>query len=412
MINFRMLKASDFALWIAAGILTAIGFFAVFSSTYAMQIKFGADSLLFIKRQGFACMLGLIGLSFFTYLDYKHLKKINYFLYAFMLFLLLIVLFGGTGAQGAQRWFQIGPFTFQPSEIAKIIMVLCLAAFFDEHKRLQYTWEKGLLLILVAFPFLLIFKQPDLGTALVFIGILFGFLAASWASPKFLTVLFTPIISILFRPLLPLWIIYLLALAVSLFLTRAKVWDWIWIIGTNTVVGAAMPFIWGILKPYQRQRITAFLDPASDPYGAGYHSLQSKIAIGGGGLFGKGFMHGTQTQLQFIPEQHSDFIFSAIGEEWGFIGAALTLILFVIVLWRALVIAADARDNFGFLVASGIAAMTAFHILANVGMVLGILPVVGIPLPFISFGGTSLIMNLIAIGILQSICMRRQKLIF
>ncbi|MDI6731100.1 MAG: rod shape-determining protein RodA [Candidatus Margulisbacteria bacterium] len=412
MLNLRMLKVSDLLLWIAVGLLALIGFFAIFSSTFALLLKHGIDSLLYVKRQMLAFSLGAAGLVFFSYLDYKHLKRLAPFLYALMLFLLILVIFGGTGTAGAQRWFQVGSFSFQPSEIAKIIMVICLASFFTEKRTLNSRWDSFLLIGLVGLPFLLIFKQPDLGTALVFVAILLGMLCASWASPKLLAVLFTPIISILVRPLLPLWIIYLGAVAISLFLSRARFWDWAAIFGTNTVIGLAMPFIWGLLKPYQRQRITAFLDPGADPYGAGYHSLQSKIAIGSGGLFGKGFLHGTQTQLQFIPEQHSDFIFSAIGEEWGLIGAGLTLVLFAIVLWRTLVIASDARDYFGFLLASGIAAMTAFHILANVGMVLGILPVVGIPLPFISFGGTSLIINLISMGILQSICMRRQKLIF
>jgi len=405
-----MLKLSDLLLWAAILLLIIIGLFAIFSSTFSMQTKLGANPFAYVNRQLISVLVGFLGLLVFAYLDYKRFKQIAPFLYMFMLLLLAIVLFAGGG--GAQRWLQLGSFSFQPSELSKIIMIICLAAYLSARKKVSGFWNNVFLLAIVGIPFFLIFQQPDLGTALVFIAVLIGMLTASWASPKLLVFLLTPMISILFRPLLPLWIIYLLAVALGLFLTRAKPWDWVLILGTNISVGVAMPFIWKMLQPYQRMRITAFLNPGSDPYGAGYHSLQSKIAIGSGGFLGKGFLHGTQTQLQFIPEQYSDFIFSAIGEEFGFIGAGFVLFLFVVVIWRAMVISSDSSDDFGALLASGIAAMTAFHVLANIGMTLGLLPVVGMPLPFVSFGGSSLLMNLLSIGILQSISMRRQKLIF
>lgn len=412
MLSLRMLKLSDLFLWIAVGFLIVVGFFAIFSSTYSMQLKFGGDSFYFVKRQLVSLLIGTIGMIVFAYLDYKRLKRAAPFLYVFMLVLLAAILFLKTGSHGTQRWFQLGAFSFQPSELSKIIMVICLASFFSVRNKLATLWENVFVVFLVGLPFLLIFKQPDLGTALVFILILAGMLVASWSSPKLLVFLLTPMASILLRPLFPLWIIYLLAIMLTLFLSRALVWDWVLILSINVGVGVAMPFIWEILKPYQRQRIISFLNPASDPYGAGYHSLQSKIAIGSGGIFGKGFLRGTQTQLHFIPEQYSDFIFSAIGEEMGLIGAGLVLLLFAVVIWRALFIAASSSDSFGCLLALGIAAMTGFHMLANIGMTIGLLPVVGMPLPFISYGGSSLLMNLISIGILQSISMRRQKLIF
>lgn len=407
-----MLKLSDMWLWLSAGGLIIIGLLAIFSVTFPLQVKAGGDALLFVKRQLFSFLLGGIGLCIFSYLDYKHLKKAAPYLYGFMLVILLLVLFSHTGIKGAQRWFQLGPFSFQPSEISKIIIIVCLAAFFTERRKLRGVWDALLLLVMVGVPFFLIFKQPDLGTALVYFFILIGLLTSSWSAPKLLVLLVTPIISILLRPVPWLWIIYLLCLCLILFLSRASFWDWIMILGLNIAVGIALPFIWGMLKVYQQQRILAFLNPGSDPYGAGYHSMQSKIAIGSGGFFGKGFLRGTQTQLQFIPEQHSDFIFSAVGEEFGFIGAALTLALFAVFVWRALVLAEEARDIFGTLLAAGIAVMLTFHATANIGMTMGIVPVVGIPLPFVSYGGSSLLMNMIALGILQSIAMRRQKLIF
>ncbi|OGB89152.1 rod shape-determining protein RodA [candidate division WOR-1 bacterium RIFCSPHIGHO2_01_FULL_53_15] len=412
MINFRMLKLSDPWLWFSAGALIVIGFTAIFSATYQLQIKADLDPLIFVKRQFMSLLLALTGLCLFTYFDYKHLKKAALFLYGFTIVLLVAILFTGSSAAGAQRWLQLGPVSFQPSELSKLTLIVALAAFFSERKKIQSFWQAGYLLALVGIPFLLIFKQPDLGTALVFFAILLGLLTAAEASPRLLIFLVTPIISILLRPVVHLWLVYLLAVALVLFLTRARARDWLLILGINVGVGIALPYLWGMLKAYQRQRILAFLNPAADPYGAGYHSLQSIIAVGGGGFFGKGFMHGTQTQLQFIPEQHSDFIFSVMAEEFGFLGAAAVLALFALLIWRALVIASESRDTIGKLLASGIAVMLGFHVFANMGMVIGILPVVGIPLPFMSFGGTSLFVGLASVGILQSISMRRHKIIF
>jgi rod shape determining protein RodA len=412
MINFRMLKLSDPWLWFSAAALIIIGFAAITSTTYNSQIKLDLDPFYFVKRQFISLLLAFVGLGLFTYFDYKHLKKAALFLYGFTMLLLVVILFTGSSAQGAQRWLQLGPVSFQPSELSKLTLIVALAAFFSERKKIENFWQAGYLLALVGLPFSLIFKQPDLGTALVFVAILLGMLAASEASQRLLIFLVTPIISIVLRPVIYLWGLYLMVIALVLFLTRSKLRDWLLILGINIAVGVAFPFLWGMLKTYQRQRVLAFLNPAADPYGAGYHTLQSMIAVGGGGFFGKGFMHGTQTQLQFIPEQHSDFIFSVIAEEFGFIGAALVLGLFAILIWRAISIALESRDLIGKLLASGIAVMIGFHVFANMGMVIGILPVVGIPLPFMSFGGTSLFVGLSSIGILQSISMRRHKIIF
>jgi len=412
MINFRMLKLSDPWLWGAVAGLIIISFITIFSSTFTMQAKIGADSLLFVKRQFISFLVGLVGMAVFLYWDYKHLRPAAPAFYLGMLVMLGLILFAGGSGGGAQRWFQVGSFSFQPSELSKIIMVICLAAFFAARHKLTNLVDSGLLLAMVGLPFLLIFRQPDLGTALVFIFILMGMLASSNASNKLLILMITPMISVLLRPMPFVWVLYLISIVVVLFLTRASIWDWLLVLGVNIAVGVAVPFIWGMLKGYQKLRILAFLNPGADPHGAGYHSLQSKIALGSGGFFGCGFMRGSQTQLQFIPEQHSDFIFSVVGEEFGFLGAAIILALFAIVIWRCFVISANAEDQFGSLLASGIAVMTGFHVVANVGMTLGLLPVVGMPLPFVSYGGSSLLMNMIALGILQNVYMRRTKIIF
>ena len=401
MINFRLLKLSDGWLWLAMGILILIGLLAIFSSTSSMLLKINENPFSFVSRQFASLGVAFVGLIIFSYFDYRYLKQSGPWLYGVMLFLLLLVLFIGGGH--AQRWIQIAGFSFQPSELAKIIIIICLAAFFTDHQKFETIKENLWLLGIILVPFLLIFKQPDLGTALVFIAILIGMLMAIWASPKLLILIVTPMLSILCRPLFILWVIYLIAVILALFLSHAKTWDWIMILGINISVGIAMPFIWAMLKGYQRQRIVTFLNPGADPYGAGYHSLQSIIAIGSGGFFGKGFLHGTQTQLSFIPEQFSDFIFSAIGEEFGFIGAVLVVGLFAVMIWRALSISQEASDQFGKLLVVGIIVWFSTQAFVNIGAILGVMPLTGIPLPFISYGGTAMMIALGATGILANI---------
>ena len=370
MINFRMLRFSDYTLWITAGLLILFGFLLIYSATAAIQGRAHQDPLHFVKRQMLACLLALVFMGILMYLDYAHLKRLALPLYLLMIILLGLVLFLGFEAQGAQRWLTLGFLSFQPSELAKLITVIALARYLEERrKEIKSLLDLWPILILVGIPFFLIFKQPDLGTSLVLIALGLGMLLWAETRPRLLLTLF---------------------------------------IG----VGIAAPFIWNMLKDYQKLRILSFLNPGLDPLGAGYHSLQAKIAVGSGGFLGKGFLSGTQTQLQFIPQQQTDFIFSVVAEEFGLIGSVISLALFCMLIYRALKIALEAREFYGSLLAAGIAVMYAFHLFVNVGMTLGLLPVVGIPLPFLSFGGTSLVINLMAIGILQSIAMRSHKILF
>jgi rod shape determining protein RodA len=319
----------------------------------------------------------------------------------------------GFESYGAQRWIGVGFLSFQPSEIAKLVLIIVLAKYLEAKKGLSNLSLLVPIMFIVAVPFILIFKQPDLGTALVFIAIMAGMIMWAQENIMVLLLIFTPLISAICSLSWFMWVPYLIALALVLyFLLQPKTEDFISIVGFNVLTGLAIPVVWHLLKDYQKQRLLIFLNPSIDPYGAGYHTIQSQIAIGAGGFFGKGFLHGTQTQLQFIPQQWTDFIFSMIGEEFGFFGALLVIVLFGIIIWRAIVIAMNTRDFYGSLIASGIATMFTFHVVVNIGMTVGIAPVVGIPLPFISFGGTSLIVNMCAIGILQSISMRRVKLFF
>lgn len=409
MINFRMLKVSDHVIWWTMFFLVIAGFAMIFSATFKASLLPNYDVLSYVKRQFSAFIIGLIGLSIFAYLDYRHLKKIAWPLYAIVLFLLVFVLFKGSTVSGAQRWIDLGLFSFQPSEITKLVVILALAAYFDKMK------EKASIimsLLIAGLPFILIFKQPDLGTALVILAIVLGMLVWNKTSPIMLAMVSTPVLSLILRPNLYLWIAYIIILWGLLYFSRVNTFDLCIIMGISIGVGIAFPIIWGMLKEYQRVRIISFINPGIDPQGAGYHTLQSIIAVGAGGFFGRGFLHGTQTQLHFIPEQHSDFIYSAVAEEFGFIGAMLVIIALVAMIRKMFLIADDAPDYFGSILTAGVAVMLMFHTLVSVGMVLGVMPVVGIPLPFVSFGGTSLIVNMILIGIVQSVTMRRQKLIF
>ncbi len=419
MINFRMLKNSDLTLWVCAGLLILIGFVSIYSATFAMLSRkaaiaagTGIDPLMFIKRHFVTLLIGLGGMSFFSYIDYKNLKAANIWLYVSMILILLLVLVMGYESYGAQRWIGIGAFSFQPSEISKLILIIALAKYFEDRKGFKDIAELLPVVFIAGIPFLLIFKQPDLGTALVFIAITIGMIV--WSQDNFIILLliFTPVLSAFLSLHMFFWIAYLALFGIVLYFSSVKTSDSVSILGTNIVTGLAIPFAWHLLKDYQKQRLFSFLNPSADPYGAGYHTIQSQIAIGSGGIFGRGFLHGTQTQLQFIPQQWTDFIFSMIGEEFGMVGAMIVILLFAFLIWRAVSIALSAADPYGSMLAIGIASMMMFHFAINIGMTLGIAPVVGIPLPFISFGGTSLIVNLCAIGILQSIAMRREKLFF
>ena len=419
MINFRLLKNSDTALWVCAGLLISIGFLSIYSSTFAMlsrkaaiAYETGIDPLMFVKRHFMSFLMGAAGLCFFCYIDYNNLKKSAIPLYLLMIFLLLAVLAAGFESYGAQRWLGIGPFSFQPSEICKLILIIVLAKYFEDKKGIRHITELVPAAIIMGVPFVLIFKQPDLGTALVFIAITAGMTIWVQDNPMILLLMISPIISAFLSFHLAIWIFFMAITVVLLSFGRARIQEWIAIIGANAMTVASVPLIWGMLRDYQKQRLVTFLDPSSDPFGAGYHTIQSLIAIGSGGFFGRGFLMGTQTQLQFIPQQWTDFIFSAIGEEFGFFGAMIVIVLFGILVWRAMHIAMNAGDFYGSILAVGIAFMMLFHFAVNIAMTLGIAPVVGIPLPFVSFGGTSLIVNMCCIGILQSIAMRREKLFF
>ena len=301
---------------------------------------------------------------------YTKLRRIAKPLYVINLLMLVAVMFLGRSALGAQRWIQIGPLTLQPSEFSKLIMIVCMAALLTDRIGKLNTWREIIPFgLCVGIPFLLVLKQPDLGTSLVFLAIAVAMLFVSRIRLKLLRNIF----------------IAALCLA---------------------------PFGWYFMKDYQKSRIMVFLDPNADPFGAGYHIIQSKIAIGSGMLFGKGLFKGTQSQLNFLPENHTDFIFSVIAEELGFLGCLFLLFLYFVLIYRALVTAKECKEPFGMLLVTGIVAMWTFEILVNVGMTCGIMPVTGIPLPFMSYGVSALTTNMMALAVVLSVHMRQQSAIF
>jgi rod shape determining protein RodA len=261
----------------------------------------------------------------------------------------------------------------------------------------------------VGLPFILIIKQPDLGTSMVFIAILVAMLYHAGMKPANLFLLLSPAISLICAFHLISWMIFILVVFLMLFLSRPRFLTTAAIFLTNFAVGIITPIMWRGLHEYQQKRILVFLDQGRDPLGAGYQVIQSKVALGSGGFLGKGFLHGTQTKLAFLPAQHTDFIFSSFGEQFGFWGSMVLLLLFLILILRGVKIAQMARNKFAGLVAQGVTAVIFFHVFVNVGVSLGIMPVTGLPLPFMSYGGSSLITNMILVGLLLNVRFRWQE---
>jgi rod shape determining protein RodA len=363
MIDRRMLLNIDWMLVALVVVLVAGGLTTVYSATHG-RLETHLDGLYLKQIYWFAA--GLVLMVLITLVDYQYLGRGAYLLLFLGILMLIAVLLFGRVASGARRWITLGPLSFQPSELVKVFLVLSLAKYFTDARR-EMPWRLRDLLIpvlMVLVPFLLTAKQPDLGTALV---------------------LFFVATTIIFVSGFPLKILFALA-------------------GVGLV---AMPIGWMFLKDYQKVRVVTLLNPDFDPLGAGYHSWQSKIAIGSGGFWGKGWMAGTQSGLNFLPEKHTDFIFSVFAEEWGFIGAAVLVVLYLALILRGISIAYAAKDRLGSLIATGVVSILSVYILFNIGMTLGLTPVVGLPLPLLSYGGSSMLATMVAIGLLLNIRMRR-----
>lgn len=357
-------KRFDFTLLFTVVILSIFGLVILSSATA------GEGSLGYLKSQGAALILGLVSIVILVFINYETLGKFYLPIYIFSNLLLLAVLVMGDKAKGAQSWIAFGPIRFQPSEFVKIGVIISLSKFIEKnHEKINQFFTLIKVLIFAFIPVVLILLQPDFGTAIVFVFFIF----------------------------------------VMLFVAGL---DWKYIF-TAAIAGlASLPILWFSLDKYQKNRIFDFLDPSRDAMGSGYQVIQSKIAIGSGQIFGMGLFNGNQTQFGFLPEKHTDFIFSVIGEELGLIGGLALILLYFLLLFRLIKIARNSKDIYGSVMVIGIAAMLIFHILENVGMTMGLMPVTGIPLPFISHGGTFLLSNMICIGLALSVGMKREGLSF
>lgn len=313
-----------------------------------------------VKRQAVRMGAGFFMLIFLAQVKPRTLVTLTPWLYLFVLALLVAVMLFGVSAKGAQRWIALPGFRFQPSELMKLVLPMAVAAYLVRDQLPPSFKQVIVAVFIMAIPTALIMKQPDLGTSLL--------IASSGVFVLLLSGLY-----------------------------------WRYVLGALAIIGACLPVFWGFMKPYQQQRVLTFLNPESDPLGAGWNIIQSKTAIGSGGLSGKGWLQGTQSQLNFLPESHTDFIIAVIGEELGFYGIAFLLVLYLLIIFRGMILAMRAHDRFARLLAGSITLTFFVYVMVNIGMVTGLLPVVGVPLPMISYGGTSIVTLMSGFGILMSI---------
>lgn len=350
----------DKTLLIFTLLIVTLGIFFIYSATWD---KGSGEELMhpIVVKQCVWVLTGFVFLLILANIDYLKIINFAYFIYFLNLLALVFLLIFGGERYGARRWITLGPISLQPSEFMKITVILVLSEFLGSRRDKKGSLENFIGAILLVVPaVLLIFIQPDLGTALVLIPILFSILFVCGERLKY-------------------------------------------ILGTIIAGLSMLPLGWSLLKDYQKSRLLVFLNPDLDPLGAGYTIIQSKIAIGSGGLFGKGWLNGTQSYLKFLPERHTDFIFSVVGEEWGYLGAVVLIFLFAVVFARGIRIASKSKEIEGKVIATGIVTLLAFHLFVNISMTIGLMPVVGLPLPAISYGGSNTIATLICVGFLLSV---------
>jgi len=360
MIDRRLLENFDFILFFTTIILCLVGIIFIKSATSAFEIDYAKKQLLYFS-------LGLVGLIIAITFNYSKIAKHTISIYALSVLLLVVVLLMGKGISGAKRWISLGIVSFQPSELFKITSILMIAYYLDKvGKRVSSSKILSYVFLIMLLPVLLIIIQPDLGTALSLIFVIFTIVFVSEGSIRNM----------------------LIVIGISL---------------------ASCPFLWRFLRTYQKKRLMVFINPDIDPLGTGYAIIQSKIAVGAGGLFGYGWRRGYQTHLNFIPEHHTDFIFSTVAEEWGFIGACVLLLLYAILFWRMFSLATLVRDKLGLLIIVGVISLFGAQVFINIGMAIGIMPITGLTLPFLSYGGSSLVANMFLVGLILNIGMRRFK---
>lgn len=395
----------DIVLIACAIFLTAIGLVSIYSASY------DAGGSVFFQRQLMWAILGCIGMAIMFFISPRTIEMLAIVAHLAILCFLAIVPFMGKTVAGTTAWLDFGPFSFQPSEVAKITTILVLALYLSKNnaniKSFKTLFIAGLI---VAFPMGLVLMQADVGTSLIFFLMYIPVVYWAGASPFVVLILVAPIFiglaSLIGTTALLIALGILLAV---LLLIRENGFLSAIVFGLNSAIAVSVQFFYERLAPHQQMRISNFLDPGSDPLGIGYNVIQSKVAIGSGGLTGKGFLNGTQTQLNFIPAQWTDFIFCVPGEEFGFIGASLVIILLGVLFLRGIRIASVVRSKFASLVTVGFIGILFFHTVINIGMTIGLMPVIGIPLPFLSYGGSALFSKMIMIGMLSAFYLNRKE---
>ena len=363
MFDRRLVKYFDWGLLGMTVLLGFLGLVTLYSTVTSASPT--PQKIYYFKQLVWYCA-GLIVMIISFLINYKLLDRWANAIYAICILLLICVLLFGKYVGGARRWLILGPLSIQPSEFVKIAVIICLARYYSKIANIRGLNLRELLtpLILAAIPIFLIVRQPDLGTAML---------------------------------------VVLIAGSMTVFV-KIERRSFLYIIASCIIT---IPMVWFFLKGYQKKRILTFLNPELDPLGAGYHIIQSKIAIGSGMISGKGFLKGTQNALSFLPEQHTDFIFSVLAEEMGFVGSVIPLLIFMMLIIWGLNIAYRCRDPFGTILAVGISSMIFWQVFINIGMAMGLMPIVGVPLPFISYGGSSIVAMMICIGLLMNVSMRR-----
>jgi rod shape determining protein RodA len=394
-------KEFDLTLLVAALMLAAIGILLIYSA------KLHSDNIaergIYVKQMVWV-LLGLSACILAFLVPLRFYEVFSYPIWVFSVLTLLLILMIGSSTMGAARWISLGGFNIQPSELAKIATIFPLARYLAYSKRSVYSFRWLVTVVGMALlPALLILKQPDLGTSLVFFAILISMLFWSGVPLFYLFLIVSPFISLICAFHWLPWALFFLILVLLLFYVRPGVVFSVGFLLLNLAFGMITPLVWNKLHHYQQQRIIVFLDPGRDPQGAGYQIIQSKVAIGSGGLAGTGYLQGSQTKLAFLPHQHTDFVFSVLGEEFGFFGGLVLLALFGFLIFKGTLIARKARNTFAGNVAIGLTAIIGFQMVVNIGMTLGVMPVTGLPLPFVSYGGSSMLLSWVALGILLAI---------
>jgi len=378
-LNIKRLKLIDKYFLFILSVILAFGLIILYSASSGIT----SDAYFYLKKQAFFMTVGIVLAFFIIRFDYTQLEKYSRYLYSISVIILIVVLIFGTEVRGTTGWIAFpGLPPMQPAEFTKILLIVSFADFLSRRKGELNTFSQLLPCFLyMGLPFILIMMQPDLGTALVYIIITITMMFLAGANPRLLS----------------------------------------WLIGGLAAFIALMVFMhfqfnmWLPLDDYQIKRLAVFVDPYKDGQGgrgAGWNTIQSLIAIGSGGFTGMGLFNGTQVQLNFLPERHTDFIYAVIGEELGFLGASLIILLYGLLLLRSVVISYNARELNGTLIVAGITAMWLFHIYENIGMCIGLMPITGIPLPFLSYGGSSMITNMIGVGLILSVNIRGKKIVF